>query len=181
MRLQRGLLEQAPDAAIANVEALTSKVVAEQRLRPVRYRDANFLRRPAGFRLDARRIGVREREGGRPERGLTGGEAVRMLGASLETGSSVLEKRWRHSNMGSQAQVNAERPGRVSQADAGSHQQKRLTALNHSLLGRRRADRCFDRLTLRGRERQRLRPGAGVYSPHPGLRIDHGPAACPTR
>lgn len=76
VRLQCGLCEDAADRAIADVEALTTKPTAEQRLRPVRDGDPYILGRSTGFGLDAGCVGVREREGRRPERGASASKAV---------------------------------------------------------------------------------------------------------
>ena len=76
VRLQCGLCEDAADRAIADVEALTTKPTAEQRLRPVRDGDPYILGRSTGFGLDAGCVGGRERAGVPPERGASASKAV---------------------------------------------------------------------------------------------------------
>ena len=69
--------------------------------------------------------------------------------------------------------MHAQSTRRVALADAGRHQQQRLPSNDHSLLGLRGTNRRFHRFTLFRRERQRLRPRAGVGSGNPRLGIDH--------
>ena len=87
MRLQCRLLQNAPDHPVADTDALPANPFAEQCARPVRYRYAYVFGQPTGFAFDARCIGVREREGGRPERGASFNAAA---------GSSACRKRCRH-------------------------------------------------------------------------------------
>jgi hypothetical protein len=69
--------------------------------------------------------------------------------------------------------VDTERYGDITLADAGCHQQQRLSTKSDTFLGLGRANRRFHRLTLVGRQRQRRRSGARVRSRHPRLRINH--------
>lgn len=70
MWLEWRVLEDPPDGSVAYLgDALAANVFAQQRCRPVRYRDADIFRRSARLGLDPCRVRVREREIGRPERG----------------------------------------------------------------------------------------------------------------
>jgi len=69
--------------------------------------------------------------------------------------------------------MDAQRTRNIMLADARGHQQQRFSSTYHTLFGLRRANRRFHRLSLLGRQWQRLRTGAAVRSLHPGLRIDH--------
>jgi len=66
---------------------LSAYVLAEQRCGPVRYRHPSVFGGSTGLRFDARGVCVRERDGGRPERGAS---------ASFATGSSTPAKRAFH-------------------------------------------------------------------------------------
>ena len=158
MRLQVGVAQDASDRAVADRNVLATNVRTKQRSRPVRDRDAYVLGRSARLGFDAGRIGVREREIGRPERGAS---------ASFATGSSVLEEALApllHS-----ALVHAQSARSVTLAHACRHQEKRLSSQHDALLGLRGADRRFHRFALFRRERQRLRSRAGVRSQDPRL------------
>ncbi len=87
MRLKVGVVQDAPHGAVADLDPLLANVLAEQRFRPVRDRHAYIFGWTARLGLDARGVGVREREGGRPERGAS---------ASVSAGCSA-SKRRRHS------------------------------------------------------------------------------------
>jgi hypothetical protein len=69
VRLKVGIAQDSSDGAVADVDALGAYVFAEQRCRPMRYRNADVLRGAACFGFDTGGVGVRERETGRPERG----------------------------------------------------------------------------------------------------------------
>ncbi len=69
--------------------------------------------------------------------------------------------------------MNTERARNVVLTHASGHQQECLASLNHSLFGRRGANRCLYALSLRARERKRLRPRARVRTGNPRLGIDH--------
>jgi hypothetical protein len=90
MRLQVGVTQDASHRAVAHGDVLSAHVCAEQRSRPMRYRDTYVLGRSARLGFDADGIGVREREIGRPERGAS---------ASFAAGVSVLAKRPFHRKM----------------------------------------------------------------------------------
>ena len=89
MRLQVCVVQDSRNAPVANFNALLTHVGAKQSRRPLCYGDPDIARRLARFGFNPGRGGLGEREGGRPDRGAS---------TSLETGSSVVLKRWRHSN-----------------------------------------------------------------------------------
>jgi len=64
----------------------------------------------------------------------------------------------------------------VATADTRGHQQQGLGPPGYPQFGLRRAQRCLDRFTLLGAERQGLRPRTGVRTIHPRFRVDHAPA-----
>ncbi len=79
MRLQISVAQDARYRAVAYLNPLSSDVIGQDRSRPVRDRNRYIARGPTRLGFDARRIGVREREGGRPERGAS---AKRLSGSS---------------------------------------------------------------------------------------------------
>jgi hypothetical protein len=87
MRLEIGVMQNPRNRAIAELDALRADVLAEQGRRPMGDRQPDIARQPTGFGLDTCRYGIREREGGRPERGAS---------ANVSQGSSALRKRCRH-------------------------------------------------------------------------------------
>lgn len=87
MRLEIRVMQDPRYRAVAELDALRAHVLPEQRRRPMRDRQPDIARRPTSFGLDPCRYGIREREGGRPERGAS---------ANVSEGSSALRKRCRH-------------------------------------------------------------------------------------
>src|SRR5262249_23042918 len=84
VRLKVGIAQDASDGAVADLDALSAYVLAEQRRRPMRHRQSYVFGRSASLAFDAGGVGVRKREIGRPERGAS---------SSLATGSSASAKR----------------------------------------------------------------------------------------
>ena len=76
MRLQGGVLQDALDGGVAEDPTLIPQVLPEQRPRPVRDGNADIAWSTTSFRLYARAILRREREGGRPERGASASRSV---------------------------------------------------------------------------------------------------------
>ncbi len=76
MRLELRVPKDAPHGRVAYLEMLITQMLTEQRARPVRDQDAYVGRLSTSFGNDSCAVGVRERDGGRPDRWASGSREV---------------------------------------------------------------------------------------------------------